>query len=400
MIKIYPLEWLDNLILQTLKPENISSTSITKHDLALISADLSKESRKIQVQIKNEVFAIRKKRQIRLLVRKYHSSFIFLLDNIVENKNNQLFKNDELAAIADLVISSLDGLLSFIEARFSTFLSLDHRVPLTYIIVSRNELQLKIKKLKSKKIVFDTDQNILRVIINCLNQVLQSRTGYKTTYRHLLYQKELLRKIEEFDFTQERVIFFTAFDELLIEANFNGLDYVHSLSNRINARLQIQRNLKNRMNELLYLFKEFNQLYSCEKFSFDPSQKNIKESLSVWFRNEIDYLKQKMELSGDLNTADTLPQTEQKDELTQSKIECILSSDQIALILRASDESRILRAKSMSHVFKTIVPHLSTPFKKNLSYQSVRSKSYNAEERDKEIAIEILEKIITKIQSY
>ena len=400
MIKIYPLEWLDNLILQTLKPENISSTSITKHDLALISSDLSKESRKIQVQIKNEVFAIRKKRQIRLLVRKYHSSFIFLLDNIVENKNNQLFKNDELAAIADLVITSLDGLLSFIEARFSSFLSLDHRVPLTYTMVSRNELQLKIKKLKSKKIVFDTDQNILRVIINCLNQVLQSRTGYKTTYRHLLYQKELLRKIEEFDFTQERVIFFTAFDELLIEANFNGLDYVHSLSNRINARLQIQRNLKDRMNELLYLFKEFNQLYSCEKFSFDPSQKNIKESLSVWFRNEIDYLKQKMELSGDLNTADTLPQTEQKDELTQSKIECILSSDQIALILRASDESRILRAKSMSHVFKTIVPHLSTPFKKDLSYQSVRSKSYNAEERDKEIAIEILEKIITKIQSY
>lgn len=400
MIKIYPLEWLDNLILQTLKPENISSTLITKHDLALISADLSKESRKIQVQIKNEVFAIRKKRQIRLLVRKYHSSFIFLLDNIVENKNNQLFKNDELATIADLVITSLDGLLSFIEARFSSFLSLDHRVPLTYTMVSRNELQLKIKKLKSKKIVFDTDQNILRVIINCLNQVLQSRTGYKSTYRHLLYQKELLRKIEEFDFTQERVIFFTAFDELLIEANFNGLDYVHSLSNRINARLQIQRNLKERMNELLYLFKEFNQLYSCEKFSFDPSQKNIKESLSVWFGHEIDYLKQKMELSGDLNTAHTLPQTEQKDELTQSKIECILSSDQIALILRASDESRILRAKSMSHVFKTIVPHLSTPFKKDLSYQSVRSKSYNAEERDKEIAIEILEKIITKIQSY
>lgn len=400
MIKIYPLEWLDNLILQTLKPENITSTSITKYDLTLISADLSKESRKIQVQIKNEVFTIRKKRQIRLLVRKYHSSFIFLLDNIVENKNNQIFKNDELAAIADLVITNLDGLLSFIEARFSSFLSLDHRVPLTYTLVSRNELQLKIKKLKSKKIVFDTDQNILYVIINSLNKELQSSTGYKTTYRHLLYQKELLRKIEEFDFSQEIDVFFTAFDELLIEANFNGSDYVHSLSDRIKERLEIQRNLKERMNELLYLFKEFNQFRSCEKFSFDPCQKNIKESLGAWFRNEIDYLKQKIELSGEVNTVDPIPQKGEKDELIQSKIECILSSDQIALILRASDESRILRAKSMSQVFKTIVPHLSTPFKKDLSYQSVRSKSYNAEERDKEIAIEILEKIITKIQSY
>lgn len=400
MIKIYPLEWLDNLIIQTLKPENINSTSITKHDLALINSDLSKESKKIQIQIKNEVFAIRKKRQIRLLVRKYHSSFIFLLDNIVENKNNQLFQNDELAAIADIIISSIDGLLSFIEARFASFLSLDHRVPLTYSIVSRNELQLKIRKLKSKKIVFDTDKNMLNVVINSLNEVLQSSIGYKSTYRHLLYQKELLRKIEQFDFSKESDIFFTEFDELLIEANFNGSDYVHSLSDRISARLEIQLNLKDRMNDLLYLFKEFNQFHSSEKFSFDPCQKNIKESLSVWFRNEIDYLKQRMKLSGEGNTVGPIQQTKEKDELIQNKIECILSSDQIALILRASDESRILRAKSMSQVFKTIVPYLSTPFKKDLSYQSVRSKSYNAEERDKEIAIEILEKIINKIQSY
>ncbi|WP_426486095.1 hypothetical protein [Flavobacterium sp. 2] len=400
MIKIYPLEWLDNLILQTLKPDNINSTSITKHDLSLISADLLKESRKIQIQIKNEVFAIRKKRHIRLLVRKYHSSFIFLLDNIVENKNNQLFKNDELAAIADIIITSIDGLLSFIEARFASFLSLDHRVPLTYTIVSRNELQLKIRKLKSKKIVFDTEKNMLNVVINSLNDVLQSSTGYKSTYRHLLYQKELLRKIEQFDFSKESDIFFTNFDELLIEANFNGSDYVHSLIDRISARLEIHQSLKHRMNELLYLFKEFNQFHSCEKFSFDPCQKNIKESLGAWFRNEIDYMKQRIEFSGEVNTTDPILEKGEKDERIQSKIECVLSSDQIALILRASDESRILRAKSMSQVFKTIVPHLSTPFKKDLSYQSVRSKSYNAEERDKKIAIEILEKIITKIQSY
>jgi hypothetical protein len=72
----------------------------------------------------------------------------------------------------------------------------------------------------------------------------------------------------------------------------------------------------------------------------------------------------------------------------------------MGLILRATDESRILKARSMSHIFKTIVPHLSTPFKKDLSYQSVRSKSYNAEERDKEIAIQTLEKIIKKIRTY
>jgi len=398
MIKIYPLEWLDNLILQTLKPENITSTSISKHDLVLISADLSKESKKIQIQIKNEVFAIRKKRQIRLLVRKYHSSFIFLLDNIVENKNNRLFKNEGLAIIADLVITNLDGLLSFIEARFSNFLSLDHRVPLTYAIVSRNELQLKIKKLDSKKIALESDKSTLQIIINSLNELVLSNTGYKCTYRQLLYQKELLRRIEEFDLSKESVILFTSFDEMLIELNFNSPSYIHSITERVNIQLKIKSNLNDKINELLYFFKEVSQFHSTEKVSFDPFQKNIKESISNWFRHEIDYMQGQIKLSGDCTTV--IPAPDEKGELKQNKIECILSSDQIGLILRASDESRIIRAKSMSQVFKTIIPHLSTPFKKDLSYQSVRSKSYNPEERDKEIAIEILEKIITKIQSY
>jgi len=398
MIKIYPLEWLDNLILQTLKPENITSTSISKHDLVLISADLSKESKKIQIQIKNEVFAIRKKRQIRLLVRKYHSSFIFLLDNIVENKNNRLFKNEGLAIIADLVITNLDGLLSFIEARFSNFLSLDHRVPLTYAIVSRNELQLKIKKLDSKKISLESDKSTLQIIINSLNEILLSNTGNKCTYRQLLYQKELLRRIEEFDFSKESVILFTSFDEMLIELNFNSPSYIHSITERLNIQLKIKSNLNDKINELLYFFKEVSQFHSTEKVSFDPFQKNIKESISNWFRHEIDYMQAQIKISGDCTAV--IPALDEKDELKQNKIECILSSDQIGLILRASDESRIIRAKSMSQVFKTIIPHLSTPFKKDLSYQSVRSKSYNPEERDKEIAIEILEKIIIKIQSY
>jgi hypothetical protein len=54
----------------------------------------------------------------------------------------------------------------------------------------------------------------------------------------------------------------------------------------------------------------------------------------------------------------------------------------------------------MNEVFKTIVPHLSTPYKENLSYDSMRSKSYVAETRDKEIVIETLEKMIKKIKGY
>lgn len=82
------------------------------------------------------------------------------------------------------------------------------------------------------------------------------------------------------------------------------------------------------------------------------------------------------------------------------KILCKLSTDQTAIILRASDELKILISKSMNHLFKTIVPFLSTPNKADLSYNAMRSKAYVFEERDKQIAIETLERIIKQIKEY
>ncbi|MCI9843634.1 hypothetical protein [Flavobacterium pectinovorum] len=82
------------------------------------------------------------------------------------------------------------------------------------------------------------------------------------------------------------------------------------------------------------------------------------------------------------------------------KVLCKLSTDQTALILRASDELKILISKSMNHLFKTIVPFLSTPNKTDLSYNAMRSKAYVFEERDKQIAIETLERMIKQIKEY
>lgn len=87
-------------------------------------------------------------------------------------------------------------------------------------------------------------------------------------------------------------------------------------------------------------------------------------------------------------------------DFPSGKVLCKLSTDQTALILRASDELKILISKSMNHLFKTIVPFLSTPNKVNLSYNAMRSKAYVAEERDKEIAIETLERMIKQIKEY
>lgn len=399
MIKTHPLEWLDSLILQTFDPKNTTSSSISESTLSLTSENIAKESQKIQIQLKNEVFSLRKKRQIRLLIRKYHSTLIFLLDNVIENRKNTIFNAPNLSTSIDTIISALEELLSFIEIRFATYLSLDERVPITYLIVSRNELHLKLDKLQRKKWQNEIHQNIMESVISVLYQIIQSNRGYKITYRQILYQKELFKSIDDFDESEKSVDIYTSLDELLIRLNFNAQVYITCLINRIVSNLDMQTTLTDRMSKLLFIFKEFRQLYSNESIMFEPSQQNIKSVLHNWFKHEIAYLEREIELNASSRSG---VQTKNIDATValDNKIECILSTDQMGLILRATDESRILKARSMSQIFKTIVPYLSTPFKKDLSYQSVRSKSYNAEERDKEIAIQTLEKIIKKIKSY
>ncbi|MCH5684017.1 hypothetical protein LWM68_06895 [Niabella sp. W65] len=53
-------------------------------------------------------------------------------------------------------------------------------------------------------------------------------------------------------------------------------------------------------------------------------------------------------------------------------------------------------ARSLNSVFKNIVPYLSTQYQEDISYDSMRSKSYAAESRDKEIVIETLKQIIKR----
>jgi hypothetical protein len=82
------------------------------------------------------------------------------------------------------------------------------------------------------------------------------------------------------------------------------------------------------------------------------------------------------------------------------KVLCQLSVDQIGIILRAADDSKLIISRSISLVFRSIVPFLSTKNHKDISWKSMRSSTYHPEKRDKEIAIETLEKLISKIREY
>jgi hypothetical protein len=293
----------------------------------------------------------------------------------------------------------LEDLLSFVEIRFYKYLSLDERVPITYQIVSKREILSKLDGIKKNILTSSDTQETLQLVISKLYQKVRSEHTHKSTYREIVYRKELLNALASDALPIVKSTIYSVADQILISFNFNCQDYSAYLKNKILNQLDHYTTLGDRFATILRIYKEFGQLNCKPKRMFEPQEPNLKEVLHIWFQHEIRYLEQQIK-SREEQVIDSAPKNGITVMESNFKMECDLSCDQIALILRAADESRVVKARSMSQVFKSIVPYLSTPFKKELSYQSVRSKSYNAEDRDKVVAIRTLEKMITKINSY
>ncbi|KAF2342894.1 hypothetical protein [Flavobacterium tistrianum] len=391
----YPLKWLDNLILERLNPNVSDAGQLSESDLALISEDLEKESKRIRIRIKNEIFALHRKRQIRLQVRKYHSMLIFLLDAMADRRQNKAFDMALLSECCNAVMSCLDGLLSFLEQRYANYLSMDERVPVTYLMVLKKEMRLKAKSLQKLKAADGEIGQVLDAVTQELASPIALKSRSRVTFRQMLYERTLLNELLRIGGFGEGL--FSFLDQKLIALNFNSAAYIHLLARRIGSNLEKLEGLSERSSQLGFYYKEFAQIHSNEKLFFSAELPPLKSVMENWFAHELSYLEKQIELA---TASDDKQVGAGAAEKHENKVECDLSADQIGIILRAADEARVVKSRSMSLVFQRIVPHLSTAFKRDLSYQSVRSKSYNAEENDKNIAILTLEKMIKKIRSY
>ncbi|PIF71261.1 hypothetical protein [Flavobacterium sp. 2] len=397
MIKMYPLEWFDSLIINSFDADN-SSVKVSEYELENLSKTIVSESKKIKIHIKDSFFELKSKREIRLLIRKYHSSLVFLIDRVVEIRMIEKFNSPEFFRIFDLIVSSLDDLLSFVEIRYSSFMSLDQRVSYSYFSIWKKETLEVLKNVIKKKENTGQNDPELEFVVNLLAAPLQNSRKSKYTYRQILYYREIIIELEKLNYQVTESEGFSNLDLMLIRMNFNSREYTERLVNRIGRYLEGFENLSERLEKLLYFCKKLSKINADLKLTFNPSQQNLISFLEYWFSSEIRFAEKKAAIL--IQEQIDASVGSEFVEKADSKLECILSGDQIGLILRATDEARIIKAKSMNYIFKSIVPYLSTPVKRNLSYQSVRSKSYNAEERDKEIAIESLEKIIRKIKTY
>ena len=396
----YTLEWLDTLITMTLNPAKNKLSSIQDEDISNLRTQIKTERDRVIGTIKSLVFSMKSEDKIVFGIKQFHSTLIALLDQAIRNKNCNS-KYPKLKQIINELIRCISELLAFIEGRFINFLNINGNVPTAYFNIIKKELIKRIEairdRLNSNFQLQPAFEIMIQSLVNFLNY---SPEEHSFTFQEVKYIKELCKEFDHIEITENTKVF-SQIDELLISLNFNDVRYIENLTERLSHIISSQEKTEDRIESLLYYFKLFKQLHKKQSVVFNSKYANLNDEICNWFFQEISYLKKKMRLSViPLQDHTELTKSKANPEKPKQKVMCMLSTDQTGLILRATDELRILVSKSMNEVFKTIVPHLSTPYKEDLSYDGMRSKSYVAEDRDKQIAIETLERIIKKIKQY
>jgi len=397
MCEGYVLEWLDTLISVTLNPLKSEVGSIPPEDINKLQNLIIQEKDKVQSAIKFTVFNLNDETAIKCAIKNYHSSLVSLLDQALENKG-PFAENAAPQAILDNIISCIEELLFLIERRFTSYLGIDERVPATYFDLLKKELLKRlprtIKKHREQHSLIPVLELIIREVEAFLNLPSDK---HKHTFREMFYLKDLCVELEFLEYNGDATLY-TTLDEVLIRMNFNSKTYIYNLTQRIAAHINSVEQPSERMECLLFDLKSFKQLHKKPGMIFLTQNAVLHKQVDNWFSQEIFYLEKKIHYAiVPLKGAEqkSAPKDKEKEKLLS-----ILSVDQMALILRAADDLRIVMARSLNSVFKNIVPFLSTPYQENISYDSMRSKSYSAESRDKEIVTETLQQMIKKINEY
>jgi hypothetical protein len=397
----YTLEWLDSLITISLNPKRTNLEAILPEQITGLKLKIEEEKIEQQSFLKNEVFTLLEEKKIKLLINQYHSALVILLNQALKNYKNIPANNTLLNQLINEVITCVDELISFIEVRFPIYLKKEENVSVTCLSKTKKEVKQKTEKIRIEleKI---KDEELVNILLNTLYSFCQSRKdSSRVTFQDVFYIKELLYQLEGLENNHSGNDIFSGLDKILIYLNFNCEEYLEYLTQKILKWIKSFESVNDKIDYLQFQLKEFNQLRNKPGIALYPQQTNLRDVITNWFTNEIYYLKQKILLPiPGLEIVPESPTHKSLIEKKKSKVLCIFSTDQMGIMLRAFDELKVLQARSMNEVFKTIVPHLSTPYKEELSYDSVRSKSYVAEERDKKIVIETLQQVIETIKRY
>ncbi|TDE18052.1 hypothetical protein [Dyadobacter psychrotolerans] len=392
------LEWLDFIITIAIDADESEVNTLNAAQYEHITEKIYERKQNYISFLNHQRLNLLGRRKIGHLVKAHHGSLLILLDHAAHARTRINPLNTLTEDALHQILSCVYELLSFIQSSFGEYLDLDERAPDAYLAEFDRHHQHRITTVKKQLTSKSADPNLVAILLGTLSTAAGSGELQPPSFRTIFYQRELLYGLEQMLWNGPQSKIDDALVELLVYLNFNCRPFMNYYTQHLASRIDRVEPAKEKIHQLLLHYKQFNQMHRKPGVRLSQADYDIKKFVSNWFTQEIVFLKEQSQSNVSLTEQPAFTKSKPKPETF--KVLVLLSVDQIGLFLRAIDSLRIVKARSMNAVFEAIVPFLSTPRKAEISWDSMRSKSYSFEEKDKQTVIKLLESVITWIKEY
>ena len=356
---------------------NIKIEEFEKEQLYFLycSLILKRETETIQKRIKETISELYSIEQIETYIHKKQFALESLAAKLVKKINPknavELYQYSTTYSDKDclkIIYSYVEKTIRFLEKEYFKYLDKNSQAPIKTILNTKIEIELKYNELKLE--TNNSARELIEIVLQNFSKIVQLDLQQKITYNEIVYVSELIPMLySQIKYKQKTK---KCLNEIILEFNFNSLDFFDYYTNEINKELERQETDLDKFKILYKYLKNTNQKQLYANNKWNTKLPSAKKQISGWLEEEIQYLNQKRMLE---SYATTNPINVE----TKTKFHTDLSVPQLSYFFGLLIQSGIIQPPTQRAIFKFIADHFKTKMTNSISTDSLNSKYYNVE---------------------
>ena len=309
----------------------------------------------------------------------YHQHCLIKFIDVLFTISSNEAKNGKsnLASEVFFFYNQLEDILDLIQDEFETEFDDGAKIPESKKEVVLKSLEREYSQIKSFLDDEDLDSGLAIIAKQFIQNAIDKKTC-KLTYGRINYLENLIQEISEITEQKHPRDMTDELRSCLISINFNKSDFFRYCTQAIQmdvSRIEFETDQAERLSHHL---KNINQIQSRQGLFYNHRLASIKEQLSDWLKEEIQFIDRKCKLSTVSKDKD--------DDFTKRdfKLEFDMSVSQFAFFTKTLVESGVIQNKNVSELIRFLSKFVKTKRSGSISHESFRIKYYNVEESTKD----------------
>ena len=361
----YIIERFDQII-TALSSTDKKKPPIKKEDFDTIIREYGEEKERIQLHIMDEVFNSQDEKTLQLMIEKYQSVFIRLIDQLQPYQQANI-RHQEYKLLSGALYNYLDELLYFLQIHYAKYFNHFQKLPFIKMEHIKTELQPKLETFIEAFQRIIVKEKLIQLIVQPLEKFVSSNT---ITYSESQYMKAITNELLSIDttLTEDNIIVYVK--RFLISVNFNSPDLTTYLINELDILITDEGSMQGKLRILKYQLKEINQVTVKPGHALYGNYGSLKDQIINWINEEL-YFYQTEQAAliaiPDFNINDT-------------KIHTSLSVAKLALIIRLLVADKIIINRTVAPMLRIAAKTFTTLQKDDISFGSLETK-YHAPDK-------------------